>query len=103
LAVMAAWGFEYKTNFCWVKDRSTYGKLGFYNYGKHELLLLGIKGSFLPNDDSLTSSVITESKSEHSRKPDLFYELIQSMYAGPYLELFARRKRDGWESFGNEV
>jgi N6-adenosine-specific RNA methylase IME4 len=47
LRVMQAWDFDYKTNLCWVKDRPTYGKLGFYVYGRHELLLVGILGSFL--------------------------------------------------------
>jgi len=103
LAVLNAWGFEYKTNFCWVKDRANYGKLGFYNYGRHELLFVGTKGSMLPRVEELPESVIELPKSEHSRKPDEVYDMIEQMYGGPYLELFARRQREGWANFGNEV
>jgi tRNA A37 threonylcarbamoyladenosine synthetase subunit TsaC/SUA5/YrdC len=42
-------------------------------------------------------------KREHSRKPDELYEIIESCSPGPYLELFARTRRDGWLSWGNEV
>lgn len=104
LSVMGAWGFAYKTNFCWIKDRATYGKLGFYNYGRHELLLVGTKGSMLPAVTPLPESVLEAKKGEHSRKPEEVYALIEAMYPnGPYLELFARRTRAGWSSWGNEV
>ncbi|MBN1287860.1 MAG: DNA methyltransferase [Anaerolineae bacterium] len=104
LRVMAAWGFEYKTNFVWVKDKALYGKLGFYNYGAHELLLLGIRGAMPPACDPLPVSLIEAPKSEHSRKPAAAYALIERMYPeGPYVELFARSTRSGWTAFGNEV
>lgn len=41
-------------------------------------------------------------KREHSRKPDEIYDLIESCSPGPYLELFARFQRDGWDQWGNE-
>lgn len=103
LAVMDAWGFSYRTNLVWVKDRATYGKLGFYCYGQHELLLIGVRGSCLPKDGCLPESVLTAAKGAHSAKPEAVYDLIERMYDGPYLELFARQARPGWTSYGNEV
>ena len=99
LEVMRAWGFEYKTNMVWVKDRHV---AGFYCYGQHELLLIGVKGSAIP--EYVPSSLIQAPVSRHSAKPESVYELIERMYPhGPYLELFARAEREGWATFGNEV
>lgn len=103
MPVIEAWGFQYKTNICWVKQgRGTYGKLGFYVSGKHELLLICAKGSFLP--EFLPPSVYESEKGKHSKKPDGIYGLIEKMYPkGKYLELFARATRNNWKSWGNEV
>lgn len=104
LAVLSAWGFSYKTNFVWVKDRETYGKLGFYCYGQHELLLLGTRGSCLPAEEGKVASVLQVAKREHSRKPEEVYALIEGMYPGAAcVELFARTEREGWTAWGNEV
>lgn len=101
LSVMAAWGFEYKTNFVWVKPEPM-NSIGFYNRGQHELLLLGTRGSFLPEGAirALPPSVIAAPKAEHSRKPVEAYELIEGLYERfiPTMrEVFCRGKgRDGW-------
>lgn len=97
LRVCKAWGFEYKTNFVWVKNHHTGG---FYCYGQHELLFIATKGSMLPNANGLRSSVINAPRREHSRKPDEVYDIIEAMYEGPYIELFARTKREGWAGWG---
>ena len=104
LKLMKAWGFEYKTNMVWVKENSNFGKLGFYIYGQHELLLIGVKGSILPIGEKPTS-IITGNNAIHSRKPDSVYDIIESMYPElKYIELFARNTpRDGWVKWGNEV
>jgi N6-adenosine-specific RNA methylase IME4 len=47
--------------------------------------------------------LIVAPRREHSRKPDEQYERIERLVAGPYLELFARQSRPGWDSWGNEV
>jgi N6-adenosine-specific RNA methylase IME4 len=101
MRVMEAWGFAYKTNLCWVKDRDTY--LGFYAVGQHELLLIGTKGSMVPLRDAIPKSVIHAPRTEHSRKPGM-HDLIERMYPdGPYLEMFARRPAGPrWSVFGNE-
>lgn len=98
--VMESWGYEYKAQFVWDKVR---GFNGHYNDVCHELLLIGTRGSCVPKSSSLRKSIVTAEKSQHSRKPDEFYSIIEGMYDGPYCELFARRERDGWTSWGNEV
>jgi N6-adenosine-specific RNA methylase IME4 len=100
LRVMSEWGFEYKTNMVWVKDNHT---AGFYVFGQHELLLIGIKGSGnLPEEKF--KSIITGDNRVHSKKPDCVYEMIEAMFpVGKKLEMFARNKREGWNSYGNEI
>jgi len=103
LEVCESWGFDYKTNFIWIKQKSAYGKLAFYNYGQHEFLFIAIRGSILPKEGILISSIIYADKSTHSKKPEIVYEIIESMYQPPYIELFARNKRENWESWGDEI
>lgn len=100
--VMAAWGFEYRTNACWVKDR--FG-MGYYVRGQHELLLIGRRGNLgVPEPANRPASVVSAPRQQHSRKPDDFYELIERMYPeDSRVELFARRPREGWASWGNQL
>jgi hypothetical protein len=56
--------------------------------------------SCLPRSGRLVPSVIVAPKGEHSAKPELVYEIIERMYPGPYIELFARKRRANWESRG---
>jgi len=102
LTIMASWGFTYKTNLVWVKNKIG---TGFYVRGKHELLLIGRKGDIpTPMEATRPASVIQEDIQEHSKKPDMVYELIESMYPNrKYLELFARQTREGWVSWGDEI
>ncbi len=105
LAVLSAWGFDYKTNFVWVKDKPTSRGLAFYCRGQHELLLVGARGSLLPDKGDLPVSVIQVAKRAHSRKPEEARAIIESMYPdGVRVELFARdAERNGWTLWGNEV
>lgn len=101
LKVIEAWGFKYKTNMVWIKDKFTY--YGFYCYGKHELLLIATKGSMLPQREGMVNSVIEAKKEEHSKKPEIVYSIIEKMFPGfAYLELFSRNKREKWYQWGNE-
>lgn len=99
LEVMDSWGFDYKTNLVWIKKNHT---AGFYVFGQHELLLIGTRGTgMLPVWKP--KSIIQGDNVTHSQKPTDVYETIERMYPGhQYLELFARVRRDGWESVGNE-
>jgi len=102
LEVLNAWGFTYRTHMVWVKDKIG---MGYWFRGKHELLLLGVKGSFRTPDSSiLRPSVIEAPRTEHSAKPHAIYEIIESYFPdGKYLELFSRNKRENWTMWGNEV
>jgi len=48
-------------------------------------------------------NLIASQKREHSRKPDELYDLIEACSPGPYLELFARYKRSGWDQWGDQL
>jgi N6-adenosine-specific RNA methylase IME4 len=98
--VLHSWGFEYKTCLVWKKDRAP--GVGWYCNTKHELLFIGAKGTGMHPTVKI-DSVIEAPVTRHSAKPQVMYELIESMYAGPYLELFARTEREGWTSWGNEI
>lgn len=108
LALMDAWGFEYKTNIVWHKIRKDGGPdgrgVGFYFRNTTELVLFGIKGSLrtlAPGRRQV--NILRTQKREHSRKPDELYPLIEACSPGPYLELFARGQRTGWSQWGNQV
>ncbi len=109
LAVMKAWGFEYKTNIVWEKvrkDGEPDGRgVGFYFRNVTELLLFGIKGAPNRTLDPARSQVnlIRTMKREHSRKPDEIISLIEACSEGPYLEMFARGIRGNWTLWGNEA
>jgi N6-adenosine-specific RNA methylase IME4 len=108
LAIMGAWGFEYKTNIVWSKVRKDGGPdgrgVGFYFRNVTELLLFGVKGklrTLAPGRRQV--NVIATRKQEHSWKPDEQYALIEACSPGPFLELFARRRRPGWTCWGDQA
>lgn len=98
--VINSWGFQYKTSFVWDKVKHN---MGHYNSVRHEFLLIATKGSCTPDNKTLFDSVQSIEKTEHSKKPDEFYEIIETLYNGAKIELFARNKRQGWDSWGNEI
>ncbi len=113
LAVMEAWGFTYKSNIIWEKIRKDGGPdgrgVGFYFRNVTEILLFGIKS---PKKDKTYRTLaparsqvnlIRAIKREHSRKPDEFVSMIERCSEGPYLELFARGDRSGWDMWGNQA
>jgi N6-adenosine-specific RNA methylase IME4 len=103
MQVIEAWGFTYKAQFVWDKVK---GFNGHYNDVRHELLLVATRGSCVPKVESLDPSIVQEKRTRHSKKPDRFYELIERLYplgGQTHVELFARRSRDGWCSWGNQV
>ena len=108
LEVMEAWGFEYKTNLIWHKIRKDGGPdgrgVGFYFRNTTEIILFGIRGKLRTLDPGRTQvNIIRSRKREHSRKPDELYDIIEQCSPGPFLELFARGKRENWDQWGNEV
>jgi N6-adenosine-specific RNA methylase IME4 len=102
LAVMAQWGFTYKSNFAWVKHKQG---TGWWCRSQHELLLIGAHGRpGVPAPSLRSSSVFHERARAHSQKPALAYQIIESYYPRvARIELFARKRRRGWDAWGNEI
>lgn len=98
--VMEAWNFEYKTTLTWVKPSI---RMGYYFRGRTEHLLFGTRGKpgRLKRND--LGNVINAPVTRHSQKPEQFYDLIEAACDGPYLEMFARRRRHGWDVWGNQA
>jgi N6-adenosine-specific RNA methylase IME4 len=109
LAVLAAWGFTYKSNLVWHKIRKDGGPdgrgVGFYFRNVTELVLFGVRGKNARTLEPGRSQVnfLATRKREHSRKPDEFYDIVESCSPGPRLEMFARGAREGWVAWGNEA
>ena len=112
LPTMAARGFDYVTAFPWVKVTSVsldlwgaikisvpYG-VGFWARGASEPLLIGRRGNPSPPPNGFIG--LLSPNLHHSRKPDSVYEYAEAL-PGPYLELFARRRRPGWDAYGNQI
>jgi N6-adenosine-specific RNA methylase IME4 len=101
LEVAKAWGFTYKTTFIWDKIKHN---MGHYNSVRHEILLVCTKGACTPDVKRLFDSVVSEERTEHSKKPNVFREIIETIYTyGNKIELFARESPEGWDVFGNQT
>lgn len=102
LQVINAWGFTYRTNMVWTKDRIG---MGYYVRNQHELLLISRRGDLAPPDESLrVTSIINAPRGYHSSKPKEVYQIIQRMYPDQkYIELFAREPQPGWVSWGEDI
>ena len=109
LAVMAAWGFTYKSNIVWHKIRKDGGSdgrgVGFYFRNVTEMVLFGVRGkaarTLAPGRRQV--NLIASRKREHSRKPDELFPIIEACSPGPYLELFARGTRPKWNCWGSQA
>lgn len=108
IEVLRAWGFAYKSNIVWHKVRKDGGSdgrgVGFYFRNVTEIVLFGTRGKnvrTLPPGRRQVNMIETR-KREHSRKPDELYDLIERCSWGPFLEIFARGKRDGWTGWGDQ-
>lgn len=112
LMVAREWGFEPKAEVVWVKTTRRAApdagatKLAF-GMGRqvrncHEVCLIATRGRVPPRSRSIRS-VFFAPVGVHSAKPNAFYELVEEMHEGPYLELFARRERPGWTTVGSDL
>lgn len=105
LQVARAWGFAPKAEIVWEKETDS-GKqafgMGHYVRNSHESALICTRGSPKILSHSIRSS-FRAPIGRHSAKPERFYDLVEQMIGGPYVELFARRQRAGWTCYGNEL
>lgn len=112
LRVIEAWGFTYKTcAFSWMKadpyrlfadDKTPFAGMGYWTRANTEPCLLATRGRPKRVNADVRQGIIAPRR-EHSRKPDCVHERIERLVDGPYLELFARQRREGWDAWGNEV
>lgn len=103
--VARAWGFTPKTELVWLKE-TTHG-LRWFGMGRivraeHETCLIATRGTPVRLVANVRSTFRAKA-GRHSEKPDEFFDVVEQLYAGPYVELFARRRRRGWACYGNEV
>ncbi len=106
--VCKAWGFTPRTILTLAKGRVTDNRLslqigmGSYLRNVTEHVIFAVRGSLRCNVKNVPTLLLAP-RSRHSEKPYAFYYLVERCTDGPYLELFARRKRPGWASWGNEI
>lgn len=107
-AVCKAWGFTPRTVLTWAKGRVRDGRLslqigmGSYLRNVTEHVIFAVRGSLRCKVKNV-STLLLAPRGRHSAKPDEFYKLVENCSEGPYLELFARQRREGWSAWGNEV
>ena len=102
LRVLGAWGFDYRTSMVWVKPSIGPGQ---WVRQRHEYLLIGVRGHIpTPEGKNKPDSVIEAPREEHSKKPDIVYDIIERMYPElPKVELFCRNPKKGWTAWGNQI
>jgi N6-adenosine-specific RNA methylase IME4 len=104
--VARAWGFEPKTLLTWVKikrDRPEVSmRTGYWYRSATEHVVFGVRGRQRLLGPTVPTAYLLP-RLRHSEKPAFFHQLIEEQSPGPYLELFARRLRLGWDSWGNEI
>jgi len=100
IEIIGKWGFKYKSLLVWVKKPGM--GMGYHFRYCTEFLLFGVRGSLrtLVRDQR---DFFESAKIGHSRKPEVAYEIIERCSPGPRIELFARNKRPGWDSWGKEI
>lgn len=117
--VIDAWGFKYSgIAFTWIKLRRSHNPLQMRalplaDYDLHvglglttrknaEFCLLARRGNARREAKDVREVILSPVR-EHSRKPDEAYARVERYCAGPYLDLFARERRPGWDAWGNET
>lgn len=97
--LLELWGYEYKTMLTWDKEQMGIGK---WLRSQTEHCLLAIKGKPFFNNTKYPT-ILKEKRTTHSTKPEGFYLMVDEICAGRKLDYFARKPREGWEVYGDEV
>jgi site-specific DNA-methyltransferase (adenine-specific) len=98
--LLHVWGFKYQRTLTWDKKN---GMCLFGFHHRSEFVLFGYKGKLEMYPRRKAIPTVFQAKSPfHSAKPDEFYKMIE-IFGSPRIDLFARKKREGWEVWGNEV
>jgi N6-adenosine-specific RNA methylase IME4 len=99
--IMRAWGFKPSQMLTWAKNPMGLGMGGSFS-NTTEFILFGRRGN-LSAKQRIDSTWWNWKRGLHSEKPEAFQDIVEQVSPGPYLEMFARRYRLGWDVFGNEV
>lgn len=99
--ILEAWGFKYHCLMTWDKVDG----ICVYGFQKRtEFILFGYKGKFsLDFSKKFIPTVFTEKRKKHSQKPNKFYDLIRTLTPEPRIDIFARKKHIGFDSWGDQV
>jgi N6-adenosine-specific RNA methylase IME4 len=98
--VVRAWGFRPLTILTWCKKQPG---VGYYLRNTTEHAILASRGNPIVPDEKAMSSWYVWPRGVHSAKPEAFLDLVEQVSPGPYLEMFSRRNRLGWDTWGNEA
>ncbi len=97
--LVVAWGFDQKTILTWIKKPIS---LGFYYRNNTEHCLFAVRGSLRCSRVDV-GTAFEAPRGRHSEKPAAFYDMVESMSPGPYLDVFNRKQRLGWDAWGAEA
>jgi N6-adenosine-specific RNA methylase IME4 len=107
--VMEAWGFKYVTNgFTWIKQNKSgnglFWGMGYYTRSNSEICLIGKHGDGVKTKSHSIHSIVMSPLEKHSKKPDIVKTRIEDLFGDvSRIELFARDKTLGWDTWGNEI
>lgn len=105
--VAKAWGFEPRTVITWIKGRVEHNRLiqhigtGYHFRNSTEHVLFAVRGKLATRYNDCPTAFVAE-RHGHSEKPAAFYDMVERMSPGPYLDVFARKQRFNWDTWGNE-
>jgi N6-adenosine-specific RNA methylase IME4 len=101
--ICRAWGFTPGPVLVWCKTPTGDGAPGGTFKANVEFVIVGRRGSPQKATSTARTRWFTWPRGRHSEKPEAFFDLVEQVSPGPYLELFARRQRLGWDTWGNEA
>ena len=96
--MVEGWGFRYVTLVTWVKTGPP--GMGFQFRGHTEHAIYAVRGKHAIPPEKREPNVITAPRRRHSEKPAAFYDMVERVAPGPYVDLFARQARFGWDTWG---
>jgi N6-adenosine-specific RNA methylase IME4 len=99
-SVARSWGFSPSAVLVWCKPKG--GLVGGTFYANVEFIVYARRGA-PETTGSASSRWFNWPRGAHSTKPEAFLDLVEQVAPGPYCELFARRDRLGWDTWGNEA
>lgn len=98
--VVRAWGFYPVTLVTWCKKQPG---VGHYLRNNTEHCIFATRGRPMVPEAKPLATWFVWPRAEHSRKPDAFYDLVEQVSPGPYMEMFSRRSRFGWDDWGDQA